>query len=189
MIEVSEMQFSNAVRGAKVPFPEFSQEYIYMRAFTKVEGLLLDLARWQPTVDAMLMGVHAPGTIFLMVDQKAVSKSVLHRRGGVHVDGYWDPSISDHGHRFTPPSPGRSAEEKLILASNVLGCVAYVGPFDGVPGAGGDCSNLDLSRTRRIDLEPGFAWMGDATTMLHESIPVSESCVRTVVRLNVSGTQ
>lgn len=183
------MQYSNAVRRAKVPFPAFDHEHVYMRPFTKSEGLPPDLVRWQPTVDAMLMGVHAPGMIFLMVDQKAVSSGAEHRRGGVHVDGYWDPSVSAHGqHRIAPPRPGPSASEKLILASDVLGCVAYVGPFDGVPRTGGDCSHLDLSRTQRVPLEPGFAWMGDATTMLHESIPVSENCVRTVVRLNVRGS-
>lgn len=77
--------------------------------------------------------------------------------------------------------------ESLLLASNVMGCVAYDGRYTGEPGEGGDCSHIDLSRLTVVDMEPGKVWAGDALHMLHESVPITKDCLRTVVRLNVKG--
>src|SRR5512144_898315 len=83
-------------RGA-VRFPEFIGERVYMREFNPRNGLPKDLARWQGTVDAMLDGVDAPGSVFIMIDQGEVKAGQFHRRPGVHVDGYWIPAIHAHG--------------------------------------------------------------------------------------------
>lgn len=80
-----------------VAFPAFMAERVYMREFYKADGLPSDLTRWQDTVDAMLDGVDTDGPIYLMVDQKYALAGDLHRRGGVHIDGYW--SAGKHGHR------------------------------------------------------------------------------------------
>lgn len=74
-----------------VPFPAFLAERVYMREFTQKGGLPRDLSRWQPTVDAMLDGIETHGPIYLMVDQKEVKANDTHRRGGIHIDGYWNP--------------------------------------------------------------------------------------------------
>lgn len=83
-------------RGA-VTFPQHTGERVYMRPFYKANGLPFDLARWQPTVDAMLDGVDTDGPIYLMVDQGLVRAGVSHRRPGVHIDGYWNPAVRAHG--------------------------------------------------------------------------------------------
>jgi hypothetical protein len=93
----------------KAPFPSFLGERIYMVPFFKSAGLPESLARWQPTVDAMLDGIDAPGPVYLMVDQASVRAESTHRRPGLHVDGYWHPAISCHGgggggHGYTPPA-------------------------------------------------------------------------------------
>ncbi len=90
-----------------VAFPEFSADRIYMREFRKADGLPFDLARWQPTVDAMLDGVDVDGPIYLMVDQGIVRAGMTHRRPGLHIDGYWVPAKQAHhgnsgGHNSTP---------------------------------------------------------------------------------------
>lgn len=77
-------------RGA-VRFPAFMAERIYMQEFTKKEGLPFGMSRWQGTVDAMLDGIETDGPIYLMVDQKIVEPNMTHRRGGIHIDGYWNP--------------------------------------------------------------------------------------------------
>ena len=82
---------------------------------------------------------------------------------------------------------GGDYAETLILASDVLGCAAYVGAFDGQPGEGGDCAHVEASGLLRVDMEPGCAWAGHTLHMLHESQPVRRDCLRTVVRLNVRG--
>lgn len=79
-------------RGA-VQFPAWSGERVYMLPFFKDAGLPCNLARWQPTVDAMLDGVDTDGPIYLMIDQGIVAAGQPHRRPGVHIDGYWNPGI------------------------------------------------------------------------------------------------
>lgn len=171
-----------------VTFPPFTGEKIYMHAFTKAGGLPVGLQRWQDTVDQMLDGVDAPDLVYLMVDQALVQSGTNHRRPGPHVDGYWNPNIQGQpnhgGHRLEG-----SDEELLLLATNVLGCEAYVGHVMGMPGAGGDCTELDLSGLNRVDLAPGRVWSGHTLSMLHASLPVVRDSLRTVVRLNVPYAQ
>lgn len=179
------MPVSNVQQRGRVTFPEFTGERVYMRRFTKAAGLPPDLARWQPTVDAMLDGVNAPGSIFLMVDQSPVRAGMAQRRPGLHVDGYWNADSARHnggGHFLA----GDGAEA-ILLASSVLGGCGYVGRFDGRPGDGGDCEHLGRDGLLRVDMEPGYTWAGHALHMLHESVPVRCDALRTLVRLNVAG--
>jgi len=199
---------SSVQQLGKVPFPVYTGERVYMREFTKKTGLPKDLSRWQDTVDAMLDKVDAPGSIFIMIDQAPVVSGNTHRRPGLHVDGYWNPSIYAHGHGGSNrwklkghdvghrlKIEGHSGHtisgeelETLVLATDVLGCAGYVGNYDGFPKQGGDCSHIDTSSLLRVELEPNRAWAGHTLTMLHESIPIMKDCLRTVVRLNVKGT-
>lgn len=181
-------------RGS-VAFPTHTGERIYMREFRKADGVPFDLARWQPTVDAMLDGVDADGPIYLMVDQGLVRAGVPHRRPGVHIDGYWVPALQVHGgggHRGGShiASGWSDADyrdpEAILLASSVTAARAFAGEFNGMPGEGGDCAHLDISAMTEIALCAGSVYAGNVT-MLHESLPVSRDCLRTLVRLNVPG--
>lgn len=177
-------------------FPGHTGERVYMREFRKQDGLPSDLIRWQPTVDMMLRKVNTDGPIYLMVDQMFVRAGEHQRRPGLHVDGWWDPG-SGHGteprHGLSEPAPlpihgmNRAYTESLILATNVCGCVAYEGDYDGEPKADGDCAHIGTRHMRRTPLTPFVVWAGDAVLMLHETIPMQVDCTRTVVRLNVPG--
>lgn len=198
---------STITKLGAVPFPAFTAERVYMRPFFKRNGLPPNLARWQPTVDAMLAGIETDGPIYLMVDQKNIVAGNSHRRPGIHVDMYWHPAISAHrgeppGHRPSPapaPTPERhsprpthmrsTGAESIILASDVLGCRGFIGDYEGEIGYGGDCSHLDLSGLQAVNLTPGYAWGGHAMHMLHESLHLARNCQRTVVRLNVPGVE
>lgn len=140
---------------------------------------------------------------------------VLHAHGGGGGGHRGAPSpaptpVGGHrhdrsGHRGTPVSEdprgpgghsgggshlhGGSEAEGLMLASDVLGCAAYVGRFDGQPSDGGDCAHIEAGGLLRVDMEPGRVWAGHTLTMLHEVLPVRRDCLRTVVRLNVKGWQ
>ena len=192
-------------RGTVI-FPDFLAERVYMREFKKASGLPPDLARWQSTVDQMLDGVDTDGPIYLMVDQKILKAGELHRRPGVHVDGYWRPEIQAHGgggHGSTPGHSGVAAAgrwdspnpwshfdfaepEAIILASNVRACMAYEGPYEGAPGDGGDFSHLALDGLTARNLRPRTVYAGNVS-MLHETVAVERDCARTLVRLNVPG--
>lgn len=181
------MTHSNVQRMGHVPFPAFLGERVYMHEFTKAQGLPRHLWRWQPTVDAMLAGIDAPRSIFLMIDQSPVQAGQAQRRPGVHVDGVWNPAIYAHGHGGGRHAHSGEVVETLVLASDVLGCAAYVGDFEDEIGDDGDCSHIDVSGMERVLLKPGFAWAGPTLAMLHESVPVRDTCRRTLVRLNVQG--
>jgi hypothetical protein len=193
---------------SRVPFPAFTGERVYMRRFERGEPLPVDLRRWQSTVDVMLDGVDSAGPVYLMIDQSAVKSGAPHRRPGIHVDNYWHEGTSQHdqGHGNRPtmgchgvpvpsppthnPRPSHSiygSGEALIIASDVLGCVGYVGMWSGEQRENGDCCDVDVSSLERVPFEPGRAWLGDTATLLHESIPLAADALRTVVRLNVKG--
>lgn len=95
------MNLSYVEQRAKVDFPLFNNEKVYMVPFYKKEGLPNNLKHWQRTVDAMLEGVNTDDVIYLMIDQAFVKANSYHRRPGVHIDGYWNPGINSHGgHRI-----------------------------------------------------------------------------------------
>lgn len=184
-------------RGA-VLFPAHLGERIYMRAFFKADGLPIDLRRWQDTVDAMLHGVETDQPIYLMVDQGVVRAGDTHRRPGLHIDGYWNPTLQAHGgHVFGGHTGGwrtgpdwlhceLSAPEAIILASDISACRAFEGEWAGVPGEGGDCQHINVDGMREVVLNANMAYAGNVA-MLHESTPVLRDTLRTVVRLNVPG--
>jgi hypothetical protein len=78
------------------------------------------------------------------------------------------------------------APEAIILASDYTACIGYHGKWTGPVGAGGDCSNIDVSRMRPVIMQANTVFVGNAA-MVHESVPVFQDVCRTVVRLNVPG--
>ena len=92
-----------------VNFPVFMGERHHMIKFFKDQGLPDFISRFQDTVDGMLLnidtkidGVDQP--IFITIDEKLIKKGSTHRRGGVHIDGYWIEEIQAHrggGHRMS----------------------------------------------------------------------------------------
>ena len=178
----------------KVNFPEFTGERVYMKEFYKEKGLPSELSRWQNTVDSMLEGVETDGPIYLMIDQGVVKGGTSQRRGGLHVDGYWNPRISAHGgtKHFGSWKTGGwvncdfKDKEALILASSLTAARGYQGIWEGSCGEGGDCSHINTSNLKEVAMHAGNIYAGNVT-MLHESLPVAEDCIRTLVRLNVPG--
>jgi hypothetical protein len=171
-----------------VTFPRFTGERVYMRPFFQSEGLPVDLARWQPTVDAMLDGIATDAPIYLMIDQRAVRAGIPHRRPGVHIDGYWNPATGRHDDTPTHFHGGHmnTRHEALLLASDIAACRGFVGDYEGTIGEGGDCSTLDLSSLKIVNFKSDRCYAGNVTA-LHESLPVPHDCLRTLVRLNVPG--
>lgn len=178
------MFHSQIERGNAVPFPEFTAERIYMEPFCERRH-----ARWTDTVAAMLGNDTPTGPIYLMVDQSHVQAHQPQRRPGIHIDGYWVPTLGHQGHRIGMHEPrwGHATfdqREDIILASDVTASRALVGAFDGPIGEGGDCSHLNLAHLDELILEAGYAYRGNVTC-LHESLPVPTATNRTLVRLNV----
>ncbi len=97
--------------GTPIIFPEFRGERVYMLPFYKKTGLPSHLKHWQKTIDMMLDDVDTDDVVYLMIDQGIVKANEYHRRPGVHVDGYWIPSLQAHGttssSHYTPSNSHR----------------------------------------------------------------------------------
>ena len=196
--------------GSKVVFPEFKGEQHYMVPFTKQQGLPKHLVHWQDSVDVMLEKIDTKGPIYFMADQKYVRANSMHRRGGLHVDGFWNPGVSAHGpgrhgsgHLPAPRGPGRheparhlsismhsshgnvGKEELIVLASNATGCRAALGQYEEAPWNGGSYEHLNIKDFDEVYLTPGLTFYGDTGSLLHESVPLHKDSLRTVIRLNV----
>lgn len=192
------MYLSEVQKLNTVSFPEFTGERVYMEKFYKQDGLPNHLSRWQPTVDQMLDSVDTDQPIFIMIDQGIVKPNTSHRRPGPHIDGYWIEELQAHGstggHRMHKgpwdTSPWNhvnfSDPESIILASDVVGCKAYTGQWEGDIGEGGDLSHLDLTDLLNFPMHSHVAYKGNVT-FIHESIPVPIETQRTLVRLNLKG--
>ena len=105
---------SRVAVGAPVTFPAWMGERHYMVPFTVREGLPAELARFAPTVEAMMSGLDVDPAQYnyIMIDEAEVRPGEFHRRPGVHVDGYWHPAAQchgggGHGGGGHGPSPGR----------------------------------------------------------------------------------
>jgi hypothetical protein len=70
-----------------------------------------------------------------------------------------------------------------------MGCRGFEGEWHGRFGNGGDCSDVSAETRVGVDFEPGRAWFGETGAMLHESVPLQQDALRTVVRLNVTNWQ
>lgn len=210
------MQSIVQARGS-VRFPAFNKERHYMRPFTQAEGLPKDLRHWQTTVDQMLLGVDAPGPIYIMIDQSEVRAGAAQRRPGVHIDGYWNPGLSAHdsgghvtkatgSHRPEPvhlsspraawdTSPPRwnTAHLKGQWPAEAIILASDVQACRALVGAwdGVIGDGGDCSHLALAGLESITMQPNVAyagnVTMLHESLPVAQDCRRTLVRLNVPG--
>lgn len=100
-------------------------------------------------------------------------------------------SVPTPGHRSAPPghTSASGTKEALIIASDVMGCRGFTGEWHGRFGNGGDCSDVQTGQLGWVDFTPGKVWVGETGAMLHESLPLTYTVDRTVVRLNVTGWQ
>lgn len=104
--------------------------------------------------------------------------------GGGHVfkgHSYQQPDKSTH---LSHLSPNFDVPESILLASDVAGCIGYVGEWKGNLKEGGDCSDINLSNLEKIILEENFCYKGNVT-FIHESIIIPQEIPRTLVRLNL----
>ena len=107
--------------------------------------------------------------------------------------GRWKMTGGKHGggHRGSIDGDGWTrcdftAPEAIMLASSITAARAFSGEFSGSIGEGGDCSTIKPDGMRKVVLRCGMVYAGNVA-MLHESLPVTEDCYRTLIRLNVPG--
>lgn len=91
----------------RVEFAAHTNERVHMVTFHREEGLPESLRRWDHTVEQMLTGIDTDLPITIMIDQGIVRAGNTHRRGGLHIDGFWVPGTllagRHHGTEVTTP--------------------------------------------------------------------------------------
>ncbi len=70
----------------------------------------------------------------------------------------------------------------IILASNYSACKGWIGSYNGTPGVGWDCSNIELDTP--FTLEPNTVYYGN-NHFIHESIPMRDDVNRVLVRITL----
>lgn len=185
-----------------IALPSFNGDQLYMQPVdVATRKLPTKFAHWSETVSAMLDKVPmTEGVVYLTIDEKELVPGKSHRRGGAHIDGVWLPEIQAHG---TQPGHimrvgGWDSEGDwvrashgggLMLLSNVEGCKAWSGCFEGEPGEGGDLEHIrsQLDSAGSQTLVANNAYLLNVWG-IHESIPVTETVQRSLVRLTLPET-
>ena len=176
----------------ELPSPKMRR--VYMERVTKDKGA----GEYQGVVAEILDRLGHNGHAFMMIDEKPIKAGEIHRRPGLHIDGYWVGNRHG-GHRRRPVVENSSGwsngggtwnsstfkePEALVLLSSMQGAVAYEGEWEGYIGEGGDCSSVNVSGLTKRILEAGKVYAGNVT-MLHESIPVLRDGIRSLLRLSI----
>lgn len=128
------------------------------------------------------------GVAHMTVDEKVVVAGVSQRRPKPHVDGCFEPRAMgwSHGggsgwlHTCNNIPLENYKRMSVIVASNVVGCRAWRGEFDGIPKSDGDLSHLSLNEGEILPANVGFLLSPDC---VHESMIQEKTVARTFLRI------
>lgn len=185
-----------------VEFPTFAGVQLYMKevlvglAHTVVPPGYMEMVR------NMLAEAKIPAdqTIWITIDESHVEEGKKHRRGRAHVDGCYDYMDWGGGGwlngvpgRMVTPEVQRLTYENpnggMLIASNFKSCQVWEGEFEGVPGLGGDCEHFrdELNQMETSMMPANVAYMANSTC-IHESLPVTATVDRQLIRITLSDT-
>jgi len=116
---------------------------------------------------------------YLTIDEQDLLPGQTLRRGGLHVDGYYQGRCGAWGGGGGWGSVGNG----MLTVSSTPHCKAYLGVFDGQPGPEGECDHLTLPNDGEVFEAKQVYWVDGAC--VHESLPVDEPTARQFVRLSM----
>ena len=179
----------------KLPLIEGKHSMIPFNVLT-LEGIPEE---FRGVADSMLKGVkREAGTAFFTIHGRKLTAGGTLRRGGPHTDGNYEPhlmsfgggggngwKVGQDGPAINTALHGRQYNNErggIIMASNYEACLGWVGVYDGLPNAGGDCSHLDLGRP--FVLSRNVVYYGN-NHFIHESLPVAHDVHRVLARITM----
>lgn len=188
---------------SEVSFPEFTGTQIYMKRMRAAVAHLAVPQAYRALVRRMLFdaSIENDQVVWLTIDESHVKKGKKHRRGGAHVDGCYE--VADWGgdgpsgwlngvpgRMLSPEDQRRSYENQnggMIIASNFEACRVWLGEVEGVAGLGGDCEHLrdQFDGLDSSMMEANRAYLTNSTC-IHESLPLTKSFKRQLVRITLS---
>lgn len=182
----------------EVQIPNFTGE-VKMLPFN-LENLLEIPSQFKELVSKMIEALPVKkGIAYLTLDGKFVEKGKTQRRGGVHIDGNFLPSLKwgdgGGGNGWKVGEGGRilsSIEHKLsyesktggmLIASTYPACKGWNGEFEGKAYVGGDCTRLQ-GLDEGFVLKPNTVYYGNSQ-FLHESLPIDKDVHRVLARITL----
>ena len=187
------MTFNSEVRNiGTVEFPTYTGIRVMMMPFHlhDVNGSLpAYLAGWRSVISSMVntenllrTGWSKGGPAYLTIDEANVRRGETHRRPGLHVDGIGPDGTGPGGWG----GGGGYGKCGMLMASNVVGCVAWSQSFTGTPGPDGACGHLasQLRDDAKIMLMPGSVYYCEALTV-HQALPMVKDCERSFIRISM----
>ena len=185
----------------EVQIPTFTGE-VKMLPFN-LENLLEIPNQFKELVSKMIEALPVKkGIAYFTIDGKFVEKGKTQRRGGVHIDGNFLPSLkwgdgggNGGGNGWKVGEGGRilsSIEHKLsyesktggmLIASSYPACKGWNGKFEGKAYVGGDCTRLQ-GLGEGFVLKPNTVYYGNSQ-FLHESLPIDKDVHRVLARITL----
>jgi hypothetical protein len=164
-----------------VQFPDFSGIRVLMMPFLPRflrASLPSSLEGWQATIASLCEHLSREGVAYLTIDERPVQSGGIHRRPGLHVDGWADEFDSGSW-----GGGGGWGITGLVCAASDFGSIAYAGEFSGEPQKYGNCAHLRSQARDAMPMQGGFGYsLGPLT--VHETVPVSRSCHRQFIRIS-----
>ncbi len=173
-----------------VAFPAYQGRQKYMHTFDLAVPVMAEgFEDYAEAVKALCAAAGATrGIAHMTVDEKDVDAGMSQRRPRPHVDGCFYPALESWGgggggwnhycNNVNGPNPLRRMP--VIVASDVPGCRAWRGEFDGMPSHDGDLSHLDLPEGEVLPANLGYLLSADC---VHESMIMPSKTRRMFLRI------
>lgn len=191
------MIHSISVQHHKVSIPQYIGE-VKMLPFNMADTSNVP-SEFKPLIDEMLSVLPIKeGIAYLTIDGKIINSGATHRRGGAHIDGNylveacgWGSGggngwkVGEGGRELSTEHHKRSYASStggMLIVSDYQTCKGWNGVYNGVPGIGGDCSNIELDNG--FMLSPNVLYYGNSQ-FIHETLPVEKEVHRTLVRITL----
>jgi hypothetical protein len=175
-----------------VRLPENKGRQMYMHTFdASAPAMAVGYEDYLDPVSALLKAAGVTqGAVHMTVDEKEIAPGMSQRRPGPHVDGCFYPEAQHWGHGGgggwnhycnnieASPVPRMA----VIVASDVPGCRAWAGDFDGAPSKCGDLSHIQDQLGEGVVLPPNAGyWL--SPDCVHESMIFDKPTRRTFLRI------
>lgn len=172
---------------ANISLPEYQGRQYYMHTFDLAHPEMTEgYEDYLDPVTQLCAAANAVnGLAHMTVDEKVIQPGMSQRRPGPHVDGCFYPDLEAWGH-----GPGWNhycnnvpiPRMAVIVASDVPGCRAWKGVFDGRPTDCGDLSHISsqLGEGEVLPANAGYLLSPDC---VHESMIFDSPTQRTFLRI------
>lgn len=188
MINVRTKLINSRVKElGEVKFPAYTGLQVHMREFHVGFVRDSDGDEYIQLIKQLTKDLPYNMVVFVTIDEQDVKAGSSQRRGGLHVDGHWEPTRGWRtGGYWGTETSFYLDTGGMIIASTEVGCTAWGGYFDGKPGKDGDCESMrdQLTDKKQVVMKANTAYQTNAWC-LHESMVQEHDVRRQLIRITL----